>query len=474
MTATDLPLIASTTEDAGLAFARNAATLPYGQLSEGAVRAAKLGILDTVGVALAATGLAPNLDIFEELVREVGGRPESTVLGFGGRTSAVSAAFVNGASAHALDYDDMHDELSCHPSAPIVASTLALAERIGGVSGRELIVAVAVGQDMFVRLTGSTDPWTHGFIGPLTHGGLAAAASCARLLGLDEEGVHNAIGIASMRASGPAQLIVSEGSNLRGFYAGFAARDGVLSALLASKGLGGIHDVFEGKFGLFGALFNGEHDRERMLAGLGTRFPMDGVSYKPWPSCRLSHTVIDGVLRILNEEGVPSADIRTIRLRVSMTGSRLCEPDLGRRRPATPVNGKFSIPYIAGAAAARRTITMREFDHESLVDPDVLAMVDRVEWVYDPSLDLNDPAVMPPAVVEIETTSGKTYIRRVEQPHGHPLNPISMDGLRAKFVDCAGMAAKPAPQENVLEAMRLIEKLEDVPDVDAILRLLAM
>jgi 2-methylcitrate dehydratase PrpD len=77
----------------------------------------------------------------------------------------MSAAFVNGASAHALDYDDMHDEAACHPSAPIVASTLALAERIGGISGRDLIVAVAVGQDMFVRLTANTDPREHSFIG---------------------------------------------------------------------------------------------------------------------------------------------------------------------------------------------------------------------------------------------------------------------------------------------------------------------
>ena len=198
------------------------------------------------------------------------------------------------------------------------------------------------------------------------------------------------------RAGGPAQLIVSEGSNLRSFYAAFSARDGVLSALLASKGLGGIRDVFEGKYGLFVALCNREHDRERMLAGLGTRFPMDGVSYKPWPACRLSHTVIDGVLRILNEDGLRSEHIRNIRLRVSMTASMLCEPDLNRRRPATSMNGKFSIPYIAGAAAARRTITTREFDQESLVAPDVLAMVDRVEWMYDPSLDLDDPVETPP------------------------------------------------------------------------------
>jgi 2-methylcitrate dehydratase PrpD len=207
-----------------------------------------------------------------------------------------------------------------------------------------------------------------------------------------------------------------------------------------------------------------------MLAGLGGQFPMDGVSYKPWPACRLSHTVIDGVLRILNEDGLRSEDIRTIRLRVSMVASMLCEPDLSRRRPTTSMNGKFSIPYIAGAAAARRAITPSEFDQESLVDPDVLAMVDQVEWIYDPSLDLDDPAQMPPGVVEIETTSGQTYVRRVEHPQGHPLNPISPDSLRTKFVDCARMAARPAPPENVLEAMSLIDNLEDVPDVAVIPR----
>jgi len=164
-------------EDAAQIFARNAATIAFDDLPPAAVRAAKLGVLDTLGVILAATGVAPGLDRFAELAKLDGGRPESTILGFGGRVPAPSAAFVNGASAHAIDFDDIHDSMGTHPSAPVVSATMALAERLGGASGRELLAAVAVGQDFFVRLTASTDPWEHGVMGPCALGGLATAVS---------------------------------------------------------------------------------------------------------------------------------------------------------------------------------------------------------------------------------------------------------------------------------------------------------
>ena len=171
-------------------------------------------------------------------------------------------------------------------SAPVVSATMALAERLGGVSGRELLAAVAVGQDFFVRPTGSTAPGEHGVMGPCALGGLATAVSCSRLLGLDEVETYNAISIASCQAGAPpAQLANNEGSNLRSFYASFSAHSGLVAALLAQRGVGGIVDVIESKTGgVFRVLFDGEYDRDRLLGGVGTEFPASDVSYKAYPA----------------------------------------------------------------------------------------------------------------------------------------------------------------------------------------------
>ena len=460
-------------EDAAQIFARNAATIAFDDLPPAAVRAAKLGVLDTLGVILAATGVAPGLDRFAELAKLDGGRPESTILGFGGRVPAPSAAFVNGASAHAIDFDDIHDSMGTHPSAPVVSATMALAERLGGVSGRELLAAVAVGQDFFVRLTGSTAPWEHGLMGPCALGGLATAVSCSRLLGLDEAETYNAISIASCQAGAPGQLANNEGSNLRSFYASFSARSGLVAALLAQRGVGGIVDVLESKTGgVFRALFDGEYDRDRLVGGVGTEFPCSDVSYKAYPACRLSNVYIDAILEVVNDDGVEPRDITSVKVRVGQIPMRLCQPDEARRHPRTVMDAKFSIPFIVGLAMARRGLSLRDFSAEALRDPAVLAETDKVSYVYDESLDLADPVIIPPGIIEVTTSSGTKITKRIEVPYGHPKRPISDQALHAKFTDNAAHAAVPIPATTLERVMELLDTLETSSDVAEIPRLL--
>jgi 2-methylcitrate dehydratase PrpD len=144
-------MIMSTPADLSQDFATMVANTEYDNLPANAIEGAKKSILDTIGVILGASGVEPAVRSVAELVRKAGGTPESSVLGFGGRAPALWASFANGAMAHCLDFDD-HAPEGHHPSSAIVPAVLALAERAGGVSGREMIAAVAAGQEVFLRL----------------------------------------------------------------------------------------------------------------------------------------------------------------------------------------------------------------------------------------------------------------------------------------------------------------------------------
>jgi 2-methylcitrate dehydratase PrpD len=194
-------------------FAAFAAQARYEDLPADAIEGAKKSILDTLGVILAASGVEPAVRGVAELVRESGGRAESSVLGFGGKVPAAMAAFANGAMAHCLDFDD-HAPEGHHPSSSIVPAALAVAERRGGVSGRDLIAAVAAGQDMFLRLRRNVG-WKQDWHLTTVLGVFSATASACRVLGLDADRTVNALGIASMQSCGTMELAYGVGSDPR-------------------------------------------------------------------------------------------------------------------------------------------------------------------------------------------------------------------------------------------------------------------
>lgn len=260
-------------------FAAFAAQSRYADLPDSAVEGAKKSILDTLGVMLAATGVEPAVRGVADLVQEGGGMPEASILGFGGRAPALMAAFANGAMAHCLDFDD-HAPEGHHPSSSIVPAVFALAERKGGVSGKELITAVAAGQDMFMRIRRNVESRLDWHITTVV-GVFSATAAAARVLGLNAEQTANALGIAGMQSCGTLELAYGVGSDLRGLYAGFSTKGAVLAALLAQKGVTGTRSMFEGKAGLFNTYFAGKYDREKMVAGLGREFSGGEILYKP-------------------------------------------------------------------------------------------------------------------------------------------------------------------------------------------------
>lgn len=449
-------------------FAELIANTRYSGLTAGAVESAKKSVLDTLGVILAASGVEPRVRGIVDLVRETGGNPESSVLGFGGRAPAAQAAFANGAMAHCLDFDD-RTPWGAHADSSALPAAFALAERKGGISGRQIITAIALAQDMFIRLrcnVGWKQDWN---LSPML-GVFSAAAAASHVLGLTREQTAHALGIASMQSSGTMETIYATGCDLRGMYAGFAAQGAVTAALLAEKGITGIHTLFEGKAGIFNVYFGGQYDRAKMLENLGAEFLGANMLYKPWPAVGISHTYIHATIELMKAHDLVASDIAEIRVWVGAFQQQMCYPLAERRAPDTPLNAKFSLPFCVAIAASRRAMGISDFTPAALNNPEVLALASKVVPVEDESFDWKTKS--PVGRVAVITREGRTFERMGDNVPGSPEAPISWDGIAEKFRGCAAVAAVPLAADKIGKVVEMARSLELLDDATALVRML--
>ena len=270
-------------KDATYAFAENIVATQFEDIPPKVVKVTKDDILDTIGVALSGSSTA-GISALMELIREWGGKGESTVLVFGDKVPAVNAALVNATMAHSDDFDDAYDLNLTHTGATTVLPALAIAERLGKVSGKDLITALALGQDMALRMS-SYLGINHGLHYSVVYGYFGGTAVVAKLLGLSEEQTVSAFGIAYSQLSGTLQA-VEDGSLTKRLQAGFSARGTVLSALLAQKNYEGSKDNIEGRCGFINVYGEGQSDIEALTADLGKTFYSIYLGFKPYPTGR--------------------------------------------------------------------------------------------------------------------------------------------------------------------------------------------
>ncbi|HEX3678626.1 MAG TPA: MmgE/PrpD family protein [Galbitalea sp.] len=448
-------------------FADSVAGMVYEDLAADAVDAAKKSVLDTLGVALAASGLEPAVRGLVDLVRESGGRPEASLLGFGGRAPAIMAAFANGALAHSLDYDDL-TPWGQHASSSVVPAVFAIAQRMGGVPGQDMIAAVAAGQDIFARLrrhVGWRKDWNLGSV----MGVFAATAAAARILGMTREGIHNALGIATQQSCGVMEVVAGTGGDFRGMYAGFSAKGAVLATLLAQQGLTCVEAPFEGRYGIFNTYFDGRYDREGMLADLGRDYRGGSTLYKTWPSVGTSHSHIHATVQIVNAHDLAVEDIREIRVYVGDYHNLMCTPLETRRAPRTLADARFSLPFLVAIAAVRRGIAIWDFTEAGLRDPQVLAVAQKVVPIEDSTFDWK--LDLPPGRIEIVTRDGRSFSDVGTGFPGSPESPMTWDDLVHKFEECASAAAVRPSQGQVEAVVRMTRELEALDDATEILRM---
>lgn len=437
-------------------------------LPEAAIEGAKKSILDTLGVILAAIGSEPAIAPIIDIVAESGGRAESSVLGFGIKVPAMMAAFANGSMAHCLDFDDQ-TPWGQHAGSSIIPAVLAVAERHGRVSGKDLIAGVAVGQDIFARFRRNID-WRKDWNFSTAMGIFAATAAASRVLGLPAERIANALSIASMQSAGVNETVFGTGSDLHGTYAGFSAKGAVLATLLASMGTTGVSTLFEGEHGVLNTYFGGRYDRAGLLKDLGSVYLGSTTLYKFWPSVGTSHGHVHATIQILEEQSLNVGDISEIRVYVGDHHELMCRPLERRRAPGTAVDAKFSLPFLIAVAAVRRTIAVGDFNDEGRRDPDVLATAQKVVPIADPSLDWKYD--MLPGRVEILTHDGRSFTKVGDGLPGSPQSPLTWEQVAQKFSDCATATARPLSGEQIRGAQEFARTLESQHDATHLIKVI--
>ncbi|MBI2180093.1 MAG: MmgE/PrpD family protein [Deltaproteobacteria bacterium] len=450
------------------------ARVGYDALNDDAIRSTKEHILYTLGTVLAGSS-APGAEEVFTGARAFGAGNESTVLVRGEKLPAPAAALVNATMAHSRELDINDDRIAYKSTVAVVPAALALAEKIGGVSGKDFLAAVCVGVDFGIRLGLATNPKpVHAQA--IALGPLAAAVACGKVLRLDESGMADTLGIAYCRVSFTGNSTVSPSLTKR-LGIGFAAQSGVLAALLARAGFPGAGEVLQGRGGYFNFFYGQEGDYDAITDQLGSRFEIVEVGPKPFPSCRYTHPAVTGVLKLLREHSIRSEDIEEVRVHIGerdmrSVGGWTDEDKKKKYRPEGVVDAQFSIPYTVAATLLFGRLSLEEFTEAKLRSEQVLAMAGRVKTVLDPELD-KGPMDVKPQLVEIMTRAKKSFSERVEYPRGNPKNPVTSDELVKSFGVMAGYAAKPLAKAKIDDATDFVLGLEKVQDVAAIAPLLS-
>lgn len=448
--------------------AEHVASCSFDQLDAAAIEATRRHILYTTGTSFAGAG-APGIAQVMQAASELAPGMASSVFGHGTRLAANGAALVNAAMAHSRELDINDDRIAYKSSVAVVPAAWAVAEALTGVSGRDFLTAVCVGIDLGIRLGLAMEPKpAHARF--IALGPIAAAAACAKLMKLDAQGVHDALGIAYCRSTISGNSLASPSLTKR-LGAGFAAQAGVVAATLARAGFPASTEIFSGTEGFFQTFYGQEGDHIALLDGLGTRFEIVSVGPKPFPSCRYTHAAVSAALALRAEHGVDARAIRAVRVHVGERDMRMVwgtseEERRHRIRPQGVVDAQFSIPFTVAAALVRGHLTLEEFTESGLQSPDILALAARLEPVEEPAFD-DWPMDVRPQRVELTLADGRVVASRVDYPKGSCENPFTREEVEDAFRAMARFSRKLSSGaiEDIVAQTRKLDALDNLTGI---------
>ncbi len=437
------------------------AELRYEDLPSATVAAVKRQLADALACGLAGSAAPLSAEIVALHV-QWGGTPEATVLVYGHRLPAPTAAWLNAAMIHAHDFDDSHRASNQHVFVTLLPAALAVAESLGApIAGRDLITALAGAAELQIRLGLAVLPHMHvGWLPTAVFGGLGAAAVSAKLLGLQEEGIADAVGLAYAQAQGNRQGLL-EGTTAKRLTPAFSARAGVHAAALAAIGVTGPRDLTTGAFGLNALFGSGSGDSAILTAGLGERFAVDDIALKPYPCCRAAHRPIDMALEA-KARLQPFAPATTAAVDVWLhprAYALIGQPFALRQNPQ--VDAQFSVQWTVAHALLRGAPGLAEFAPEAVraaTDVQELAATIRVHRL---------PNAAPGTQERLSLTLQDG--RRAEVSHaeikGEPGMPLTRSERLGKFLACAAYAHHPigaGPAEDVFLELERLEESDDI------------
>ena len=422
-----------------------------GDIPEAVKREGVRSILNWLGCAVGAARHEA-VDCALTALLPFAGPAQASILGREEKTDILHAALMNGITSHVFDFDDTHLPTIIHPSGPVASAIFALAE-YQEASGAELLHAFILGVEVECRIGNAVYP-NHYDVGwhiTGTAGVFGAAAAAGKLLGLNEQQMIWALGIAGTQSSGFREMF---GTHCKSFHPGRAAQNGLASALLAQKNFTSSNQVIEAKRG-FANVMSTKQDYSRITEGLGKTFEVTLNSYKPFACGIVIHPAIDGCVQLKKENGLTGAEIEKVELTVAPLVLELT----GKRTPQVGLEGKFSVFHSCAVALLHGAAGEKEYSDAMVRDPKVIALRDRVDAAIDSKM--RDDEVH----VRVTLEDGRKLEKYVAHAIGSKDVPMTNTQLEAKFRGLADDILGAEASQRLLALAWRIEGLDDASDI---------
>ena len=394
------------------------------------------------------------IDITLAALGPFAGPASTAILGRTERSDPMLASLLNGISSHVHDFDDTTPRNYIHPTSPVASALFAYADN-NRVSGAELELAFILGYEAVSRIGNATYPahYDAGWHSTGSVGVFGAAIAVGKLLGLSQQQMAWAIGLAATQSSGLREMF---GSMAKSFHPGRAAQSGYIAALLAQRNFSaGIH-ALEGPRG-FAAVQSAAYDLGRITDGLGTDFDLRVNAYKPFPCGIVVHPTIDACIQLRRKHDIDPQAIAAVRLRVAPLVKDLCD----KRDIGTGLEGKFSAYHAAAIGLVKGKAGLGEFTDDVVNEPLVQRVRARVESTGDPSVSEDGVRV------EVELAGGQRLRIDLDHSLGNLERPLSDAQLEEKFLDQSGVLPDAQARELISACWR-IEEMEDVAGLVAL------
>lgn len=432
------------------------------QAPEEVVRAAKYCVLDSIGSALGAV----RYEEIPELCRELrqwcaapAGRTAS-VWGQGFSLDVFHALLLNGMMGHALELDDVHTGSKSHVGAVVVETAWTLAEAMGE-SGRRLLEAVITGYEVMARVGMAMDVVSNrkrGWHGTGIIGTFGAAAAAGHLLGLDEDQMVSALGMAGTQSSG-LWAFLEEGATCKKLHPARAAVNGLTAAVLAKGGMTGPERILDARDGGLYRAVADSFDMKILVNGLGTGYEILKIDKKPYPCCRTTHHAIDGALMLREKADLEQVErilVETYEVGVLQCGSQ--------GYPSSAVEAKFSIPYTVAAALVRGNVSLAEFAPEVIGDPLIKSLANRVQVTADPLFTSRYPDRWGCRLRLIYKDASELAVQ-VDDMSGSVAKPLTEEQEKRKFEGVAGEGIGAERTRKLEAAILKMETEECIPRI---------
>jgi 2-methylcitrate dehydratase PrpD len=441
----------------------------FRDLPEDVVKKAKKLILDTLGSIIYSSGLVWSKKV-ASLMQDLKSQGKATIIAFGTKTSPPAAALANGTMGHGFELDDVHEGAMLHPGAVVIPAALSVGEQ-ESVDGRKFLLAVAMGYEVMCRIgigVGAKYHMVKGFHPTGTNGPFGAAAAAGKIMGLKEDKIIDALGIAGSTCSSIMQFTQDPsggGDMIKRFHAGWASQSGVVAALLAKRGFRGPSDIIGGKFG-YCNVYSDHPQIDLTNQGLGNIYEIMNVGTKPYACCTTMHAIVDGIAKLKTEYGLKGDEIEEIKV----GGSKKLVAFSGIYEIQSAMAAQYSAPFCVALTLMGDIKNPKNFKKVSddSKGKDLKRIMMKTKLFVDDDLEKVSPAIEGAKII-MTLKNGKSLKTQVMHSKGNPKNEMSFEEICEKFVILTQGKIAAKKRDQIITS---IQSLESLPSISRLTNLL--